>query len=361
MKSRTRIIPIFVPQDSCPYECIFCNQTAVVGKKRILSSQELKSYIHKCLQSIKLSSSEREIPHIEIAYYGGSFTLFSRQLQEEYLHPASVVFKRGLIRGIRLSTRPDWIDNSILSFLKEKGVSVIELGVQTMDDQLLDYIRRGHTSEDVRRAMELLREFGFKTGIQLMIGLPGEDGASRNSSMDKVKSLKPDMVRIHPTLVIRDTLLEQLYISGEYIPLTLEQAVTILKRLVLEFEAEGIRVIRLGLQPNRSLEKAGTIVAGPYHPALGQLVTSSIFYDLIMRGMEKLQPETVNRLDIEVSPENISNVVGNKRENLARLRDNYLSCEIRVKGNISLHEDQLRLSVGDKSILLRKQELLDQR
>ena len=148
-------------------------------------------------------------------------------------------------------------------------MSVIELGVQTIDDQLLVYIRRGHTSEDVRRAMELLRDFGFKTGIQLMIGLPGEDEATLSSSMAKVKFIKPDMVRLHPTLVIRDTPLEQLYLAGEYTPLSLEQAVSILKRLVLEFEAEGIRVIRLGLQPNRSLEKAGTIIAGPYHPAFG--------------------------------------------------------------------------------------------
>ena len=358
MKSHTRIIPIFVPQDSCPYGCIFCNQTAVVGKKKPLSSQELKSYIHKCLQSLQLSSPEGKLPHIEIAYYGGSFTLLPRQLQEEYIRPASEVLKSGLIGGIRLSTRPDWIDNPILSFLRERGVSVIELGVQTMDDALLAYIRRGHTSEDVRRAMELLREFGFKTGIQLMIGLPGEDEASRNSSMAKVKSLKPDMVRIHPTLVIRDTPLEQLYLEGEYTPLSLEQAVTILKRLVLEFEAEGIRVIRLGLQPNRALEKPGTIVAGPYHPALGQLVASSIFYDLIKLGMERLQLETMNRLDIEVSPENISNMIGNKRENLARLKKNYPSCEIRVKGNISLHEDQMRLSVSDKLILIKKEELL---
>ena len=358
MRSHTRIFPIFVPQDSCPYSCIFCNQTAIVGKKKPLSSQEIESYIHKCLQNIKLSSPEGELPHIEVAYYGGSFTLLPRQLQEEYLRPASEALKSGLIRGIRLSTRPDWIDNPTLSFLRERGVSVIELGVQTMDDQLLAYIRRGHTSQDVLRAMELLKDFGFKTGIQLMIGLPGEDETSRNSSMDKVKSLKPDMVRIHPTLVIRDTPLEQIYLAGEYTPLSLEQAVSILKRLVLEFEAEGIRVIRLGLQPNRSLEKAGTIVAGPYHPALGQLVASSIFYELIMRGIEMLKPETMNRCDIEVSPENISNVIGNRRENLARLKKNYPSCEIKVNGNISLQEDQLRVSVGDKSILLKKVELL---
>ena len=358
MRSHTKIIPIFVPQDSCPYGCIFCNQTAVVGKKKPLSSHEIESYIHKCLQNIKLSSPEGELPHIEVAYYGGSFTLLPRQLQEEYLRPASEALKNGIIRGIRLSTRPDWIDNPILCFLRKRGVSVIELGVQTMDDQLLDYIQRGHTSEDVLRAMELLKGFRFKTGIQLMIGLPGEDEATLNSSMSKVKSLKPDMVRLHPTLVIRDTILEQLYLSGEYTPLTLEQAVTILKRLVLEFEAEGIRVIRLGLQPNRALEKPGTIVAGPYHPALGQLVASSTFYDLIMRGIERLQSETMNRLDIEVSPENISNMIGNKRENLARLKKNYPSCEIRVKGNISLREDQLRLSVSGNSILLKKVELL---
>ena len=237
-------------------------------------------------------------------------------------------------------------------------MSVIELGVQTMDDQLLAYIRRGHTSEDVQRARELLRDFGFKTAIQLMIGLPGEDEATLSSSMSKVKSLKPDMVRLHPTLVIRDTPLKQLYLAGEYTPLSLEQAVTILKRLVLSFEAEGIRVIRLGLQPNQALEKPGTIVAGPYHPALGQLVASSIFYDLIMRGMEKLQPETLDRLDIEVSPENISIVIGNKKENLARLKESYPYCVIRVNGNISLHEDQLRLSVSDKFILIKKEQLL---
>ena len=358
MKCKTRIIPVFVPQNSCPYRCIFCNQVAVVGKKKPLSSREIESYIHKCLQTIQLSSPEGELPYVEIAYYGGSFTLLPRQLQEEYLRPASEALKRGLIRGIRLSTRPDWIDNPILSFLREKGVSVIELGVQTMDDQLLAYIRRGHTSQDVLRAMELLRDLGFKTVIQLMIGLPGENDATLSSSMAKVKSLKPGMVRLHPTLVIRDTPLEKLYLGAEYKPLSLEKAVTILKQLVLSFEAEGIKVIRLGLQPTWALEEPGTIVAGPYHPALGQLVASSIFYDLIQRGIERLQPETVNRLDIEVSPENISNMIGNRRENLARLKESFPSCKIRVNGNISLHKDQLRLSVSDKFILIKKEELL---
>jgi len=329
-----------------------------VGKRKPLSSEEIEAYIHKCLQSIKLSSPEGESPHIEVAYYGGSFTLLPYQLQEGWLQPASEALKRGLIRGIRLSTRPDWIDNPTLSFLREKGVSVIELGVQTMDDQLLTYIRRGHTSEDVVRAMELLRDFEFNAVIQLMIGLPGEDEATLNSSMEKVKSLKPNMLRLHPTLVIKETPLESLYLRGEYKPLSLKEAVTILKRLVLEFEAVGIRVIRLGLQPNQSLEEAGTIIAGPYHPALGQLVTSSIFYDLIKRGIERLEPEAMNRLDIEVSPENISNVMGNRRKNLARLKESYPYCKIRIAGNSSLRDDQMRLSISNKSILLRKRELL---
>jgi len=331
-----------------------------VGKKKRFSPEEVEAFIHKCLQSIKLSSPKGRSPHIEIAYYGGSFTLLPRQLQEELLQPASVALKRGLLGGIRLSTRPDWIDKATLSFLREKGVSVIELGVQTMDDQLLASIQRGHTSEDVVRAMELLRDFGFKNVIQLMIGLPGEDGASLNSSMEKVKSLKPDMVRLHPTLVIRDTPLEKLYLRGEYTPLSLEEAVAILKRLVLEFEAVGIIIIRLGLQPNRALEEPGTIVAGPYHPALGQLVEASIFYDLINRGIERLEPEAMNRLDIEVSPQNISRVIGNRKENLARLKESYPSCEIRVTGRSSLRDDQMRLSIGNKSILLRKEELLNQ-
>jgi len=333
----------------------------VVGKKKPLSSGEVEAYIHKCLQSIRLSSPEEEFPYIEVAYYGGSFTLLPYQLQEALLQPASEALRRGLIGGIRLSTRPDWIDNPILSFLKGKGVSVIEIGVQTMDDQLLTYIRRGHTSEDVVWAMELLRNCGFKTVIQLMIGLPGEDEATLNSSIKKVKSLRPDMVRLHPTLVVKETPLERLYRRGEYKPLGLKEAVNILKRLMLEFDAVGIRVIRLGLQPTQALEEAGTIVAGPYHPALGQLVASSIFYDLIKRGIERLEPEAMNRLDIEVSPENISKVIGNRRENLAHLKEDYPFCKIRVAGNSNLRDNQMQLSASDKSILLRKGELLSQR
>ena len=359
MHSPTRIIPIFIPQDSCPYQCVFCNQPAVVGIRKSLTPEEIESFIHKCLQSIKLCSPKGRSPHIEIAYYGGSFTLLPRQLQEGLLKSAPDSLKRGLIGGIRLSTRPDWIDEETLSFLKERGASVVELGVQTMDDQVLAYIQRGHTAEDVVRAMKLLKSLGFKTAIQLMIGLPGEDEASLNSSMEKVKSLKPDMVRLHPTLVIKETPLERFYLRGEYKPLNLEEAVTILKRLVLELEAEGIRVIRLGLQPNQSLEEPGTIVAGPYHPALGQLVQAAIFYDLIKRGMEKLEPEMIDRLDIKVSPENISHVIGNRRENLTRLKESYPSFKIRVASDSNLRKDQLRLRIGDESILLKKGELLN--
>ncbi|MGM9520608.1 MAG: elongator complex protein 3 [Phascolarctobacterium sp.] len=263
------IIPIFIPHAGCPHQCVFCNQKTISGQKSA-AVVEAKAQIERWLQWIKPGRAN------EAAFYGGSFTGLDMALQRQLLGLTDELYDKEIIGSVRLSTRPDYIDAERLSLLKEHHVELVELGVQSLDDAVLQRAERGHSAAAVYAAHKLLRDFGFKTGIQLMVGMPGQSYASVQETAQKVAQMQPDIARIYPLLVIKDTPLAVSYAKGEFAPLSLEEAVEQSAYVYKTLRSAGINVIRIGLQPDEELCAAGNIVAGPFHPAMGELVKSRV-------------------------------------------------------------------------------------
>lgn len=310
------IIPFFIPHAGCPHQCVFCNQKKIIGRNHPEEVTTIPDKINHYLTTRSSSEPAR------IAFYGGSFTALPRETQKAYLEAVRPFIQAGKIRNIRLSTRPDCIDNEILSLLKQYDVAVVELGVQSMVDEVLTRSGRGHTSDDTVNAVKLLKEGGFTIGLQLMPGLPGDSSERFHDTVSRIIKLKPDFVRLYPALVVKDTPLEKLYKSGQYTPLSLEEAVSICREAYVKFEKTGIAVIRMGLQPTEGLEKPGTILAGPYHPAFRQLVESSIFLGK-MRTALLNRKETNDTAVFLVHPRDVSSAVGQQRTNIEAMKKEF--------------------------------------
>ena len=318
---RQYIIPIFVPHLGCPNDCTFCNQKSISGQKINMTKEKAKEIIESYLKSI-----DKENAQIEIAFFGGSFTAIDEVQQEELLKVASKYVKSKEVQSIRVSTRPDAIDKTILKRLKKYGVKTIELGVQSSNNYILKKINRGHTFEDVKKAAKLIRWYGFKLGVQMMVGLPESTTIDEiNTAKDLIK-LKPKMVRIYPVLIIKNTQLEKDYEEGKYTPLTVIQAVEVCKEIVRLFHDKNIDIIRIGLQPTDEIAEPGTgkseVVAGPYHPAFRQLVESAMWYDAIVGKIKRLNVK-VKEVEVTVNPVDANNVIGHKKENLLKLKNTY--------------------------------------
>jgi histone acetyltransferase (RNA polymerase elongator complex component) len=319
------IIPVFVPHRGCPNDCIFCNQKKISGQISDLTPGEIKEIVDEHLKTIKQDA------FTEIAFYGGSFTAIDKGLQESFLKEAYKYVAVGKVSEIRLSTRPDCIDQDILDMLARYGVRTIELGVQSLDDEVLRQSCRGHDSACVYRSCESIRKMGFRLGIQTMTGLPGDTRDKCIATAKKVISISPELVRIYPVIVIKGTGLETLMNEGLYRPQGLDEAVDICAELLEMYEQNGINVIRIGLQPTDTIREGSPDVAGgPFHPAFRQLVESRLartrIEDLITRqGLNKAQ-----ELFIYTGISNISNVVGQKRSNISYLRDKYGFRKIKV-------------------------------
>ncbi|MCE5286640.1 MAG: radical SAM protein [Pelosinus sp.] len=269
------IIPIFIPHYGCKHQCVFCNQRKITGLDTPVGPDEVANIIDEHLAMITKPR------HVEAAFYGGSFTALPLKMQTLLLQPAFQALKTGKIHAIRLSTRPDAITPEILKNLLALGVSIVELGVQSLDEKVLILSARGHSVGHVVSAAQVLREYGFTLGIQVMPGLPGEDMNSITKTASRLLSLKPDIVRIYPTLVIADTRLAKLYQEGKYLPLTINEAVRRAAFLKLLCENNKIKVIRTGLQATEELANQSVVLAGPYHPSFGELVDAHLF-DLLV-------------------------------------------------------------------------------
>ncbi|MBI3813007.1 MAG: radical SAM protein, partial [Nitrospinae bacterium] len=273
------IIPVFIPYSGCPHRCIFCNQKRIAGEVEGVSIETIGRTIDSW---ISLSAISYQLSAIrQIAFYGGSFTALPIERQEEILSSGSHYLNDGIVDSIRLSTRPDSISAENLALLKRYGVKTVELGVQSMDNRVLAMSERGHSAEDVRNSSRLLKSYGFKVGIQVMPGLPGDTLESSLYTADEVIKLKPDFVRIYPAVVIKDTGLADLYQKGVFKPLTLYDAIGVCKIMLMKFETNNIPAIRIGLQPTSSLIEKDVILDGPFHPALRQLIESEIAYDMM--------------------------------------------------------------------------------
>ncbi|MEW6381581.1 MAG: radical SAM protein [bacterium] len=342
--SRAKIIPVFLPNQGCPNRCIFCNQKEVVGSSLIHDPQEIYPLIQTCLQTIRQTRQRKQsgFPgRIEVAYYGSNFTGMTADVQREFLLPAARAVHEGHIDGIRISTRPDYISGDGLQFLADHGVRTIEIGVQSMDEDVLRKAGRPYSGDQVAGAVGLLHQHRFTIGLHLMVGLPGESRESLYDTVERVIRLSPHFVRIHPTLVIKDTELERMYRRGSYTPLTLEEAVGICKELSLRLTGSGIDVARIGLQSVPGMLNAGIVVAGPFHPALGELVTSSIAFDRMQELLARHDGQG-RRLVIMVPERELSIFIGHNRQNLNRLQQDCRCRQIRIQPDRSLEPGGLR-------------------
>lgn len=313
-------IPIFVPHEGCPFNCIFCNQKRITGADTPVNAEEVRQIIERYLAT--LPKTDR---YAEAAFFGGSFTGISADKQEELLAAAFEYVKNGKIDGIRLSTRPDYIDGEIVERMKRYGVTTVELGVQSMDSKVLRLSARGHTQEAVERAAELIKRSGIRLGLQMMTGLPGDTAEKSIETARKIIALKPECVRIYPTLVVRDTPLETMYKNGAYTPQTLEDAVDLCKRLLLMFRGADIDVIRVALVTTDEISDKGSVVAGPFHSAFRELCEGEIYFD---KMCEMLDNGIVKGFC--VNPCEISKAVGNGRRNIIRLKEKYRA-DIKIK------------------------------
>lgn len=314
------IIPIFVPHLGCPNDCIFCNQKSISGQKKQVTKEDVRKTIEEHLKNIKNASK------VEVAFFGGSFTGIDIELQKELLSAAYEYVKTRKVDSIRISTRPDYINKQILKMLKKYKVKTIELGVQSTNDYILSKAGRGHTFKDVKKASKLIRMYGFDLGHQMMVGLPESTKLDDINTAKALIKLKPKMVRIYPVLVIKGTPLEKECNEGKYKPLTVVQAVEICKELVRLFTEKNIDVIRIGLQPTDTISdptKFGSeVLEGPFHPAFRQLVESSLWYDVIVSKIKKLNVK-VMQVEVTVNPVDVNNVIGHKKENITKLKDVY--------------------------------------
>lgn len=332
------VIPIFLPHAGCPHRCVFCNQSLISGASSKISAIQVRAAVESFL---KYKSARRGI--VQIAFFGGNFLGIDTDGIKCLLTEAGAFVKAGRVNSIRFSTRPDTIDRPRLDLIKNFPVSTVELGVQSMDDRVLVNTKRGHTGADTQKAVQRLREFNYEIGVQLMVGLPGDDHGRLLASARQVAELKPDFIRIYPTVVVADSPLARLYKVGRYTPLSLKDAVTQVKELYRFFRRKNIQIIRMGLQATDDLQKGSTILAGPYHPSFGHLVYSEIFLDRAMSAISSANPKA-NAVALHVHPRSVSKMRGLKNGNIKKLRGKFGLQAIEIIADDSLKEDQLKVN-----------------
>ena len=336
MSARESIIPVFVPHLGCPNDCVFCNQRRISGQQLPAGPDTVRNAIESA--AAFLPKGEKR----QLAFYGGSFTAIPICQQEALLAVAKEYLDRGEIHSIRLSTRPDAIDDTVLDRLERYGVETIELGAQSLDEDVLILSGRGHTAEHVQQASRLIKQWGFKLILQMMTGLPGDTAQKDIETAKKMIALNPDGVRIYPTVIVRDTALYDMWQAGEYKEHSVEDAVQVCARLLPLFEAAGIPVIRLGLNPTDDLS-GGDAAAGAYHPALGEMVKSRIMLNKAEAMMTDTAPSS--SVIIEVGRGKTSQMTGQKRCNITALKEKFALKELKVRENPDLNGDIRIISV----------------
>ena len=321
-------ISIFVPHKGCPNDCSFCNQRAISGQTVSATVKDVEEAVKT---AIKYGVNPK---NTEIAFFGGSFTAIEREYMCSLLTAAKHFLDTENFMGIRVSTRPDCIDSEILDLLKEYGVTAIELGAQSMDDDVLLANRRGHTANDVREASKLIKDYGFSLGLQMMTGLYKSDFDKDLQTALEIIKLKPDTVRIYPTVVLKNTHLGYLQEKGEYIAPNVEDSVPLCAKLLCMFEKEDIKVIKLGLHSSETVEC--DMIGGAYHPAFRELCEGHIYMEKIL---EKLDGKDKNqRCVIFVAEKELSKAKGQHKRNEKALKNQGFCCIIKGKENLQNFE-----------------------
>lgn len=321
-------VAIFVPNNGCPHQCSFCSQRSITGKQ----SQPTPQDVAKAAE-IAMKSLGENTKNAEIAFFGGSFTAIDRKYMISLLEAAAQFVKNGGFAGIRISTRPDYINDEILSILENYGVTTIELGAQSMDDRVLSLNGRGHTAKQVDEAAELIRSRGFALGLQMMTGLYGDTAGGALKTARRLAALKPVNIRIYPTIILRSTELGEKYLKGEYKTLGLDETVDLCAKLLDYFEECGIKVIRLGLHASPELER--DMLSGPWHPAFRQLCESR---RMLTKITEYLYFNHIPKKNIviTVNPKCASIAAGQKKSNLCALAD--MGYTAKIRQNISVKQ-----------------------
>ncbi|MGI6731559.1 MAG: elongator complex protein 3 [Anaerovoracaceae bacterium] len=310
------IIPIFIPHKGCPNDCVFCNQKKITARTKPLDKEGVIETIETYLSTLL----NRDLETIEIAFYGGSFTGIPLKEQKSYLSIAKSYKDKGLINKIHLSTRPDYIDEKILEHLKSYGVDIIELGVQSFDEEVLRLSNRGHSKEIVYESSRLIKNYDFELGLQLMIGLPGDTHEKSIASAKEVVKIGPSIARLYPTVIIRDTALYEMYARGDYVPLSEEEAIHTTKEMYLILKKAGINVIRIGLKSSDFIDIKSDVGGGSFHPAFRQLVEAEIAKEELESQLIQLLANTNQeqeniRIQFFSNGPSFSNMVGNKKSN----------------------------------------------
>ena len=314
MKKKPFVIPIFIPHAGCPHRCVFCDQTRTTGRTGEPATAEA---LHETVTRF-LSYRKDPARFTEISFYGGNFLGLATHRIINYLAFAAGYIHQGQAHGIRFSTRPDTVGQERLELLARFPVTTIELGVQSMHDEVLAVSRRGHSVQDIDAAVKRLKTTSYRIGLQMMVGLPGDSFERSMTTGERIAHMQPDFVRIYPTLVLKGSTLARWYHQGRYFPLGLDEAVVLVKSLYALFYGRAIKVIRLGLQATDGLDAGTDLVAGPYHPAFGELVHSALWLDA-MRGALQGSVLPTGEVTIKVHPKLLSRVKGHKNRNLIAL------------------------------------------
>jgi len=322
---RPFIIPIFLPHAGCPHRCVFCNQQSITGTDTVIPTPEnIRSLIMNFL-----SHGRKKPAYTQISFYGGNFLGLDEKHMISLLQEVSKFVDRGQVDSLRFSTRPDTVKENRLEILRDFPVKTIELGAQSMDNRVLAMANRGHSAADTKEAVALIKKHGYEAGVQIMVGLPGDNESGTLLTARRIAGLLPCFVRIYPTLVINNSPLAALYKSGKYKPLSLDESVTLTKKIYLIFREKKIPVVRMGLQASGDLNDETKVLAGPWHPSFGHLVYSEIFLDMAVSRLE-LKPILNDSIIIEVHPRNISTMRGIKNRNIEILKDRFKFKSIRV-------------------------------
>lgn len=327
-------IAFFIPHLGCPHCCSFCDQRAISGSVSAPSAEAVKRTLEEAFSAIP----DKE--NCEIAFFGGSFTAIPEEQMLAYLKTAQPFCKEGGFSGIRISTRPDAVSNRILSLLKEYGVTVIELGAQSMRDEVLSKNGRGHTAKDVRDAAYRIKANGFSLGLQMMVGLPDDTvPEAALFTAEELIALRPDFVRIYPAVILPHTQMAKWYERGEYVPMTLDTAVSVCAELLTRFAKANIPVIRLGLHDSPDVAK--NHIGGIYHPAFRELCESKIWFDRMAKQLAGLPKGDYT---FAVPQTCVSKAVGQRRSNIKKLQE--AGYTVRVCGDPMLRFDEIQLKGG---------------
>ena len=337
MSKNYYIIPVFISHQGCPHQCVFCNQDRIAGKYEEVFASDVRKIIDEYLETINSKGAT-----IEVSFFGGTFTAIDVNKQKELLEVAREYKQKGLIHKIRLSTRPDAILPYILGYLKEYKVDIIELGVQSLDDEVLRKAGRGHSVNDVLVASKLIKEAGFTLGHQIMPGLPGDSFDIDIETTKKSIEMKPDICRIYPSLVIKDTPMEDMYNRGNYVPYSLDEAVYISGEMLKLYNDAKIKVIRIGLQPTDTITTGKDIVDGPFHPAFRELVEGH----LICETLDKKCPKEKDII-VEINEKDISKLYTNKKQYFKRFLAGREG-KVYVNTNNKVKKGRVKLTIIEK-------------